>query len=155
MGHRVLAVLILIFGFGAVLMHNHFSFAQMSPSDWIAAVVCLIAALILFFWKKGGKQSESNEIHTMTFSLEGISCDAKGNAPAAQGQQLYLKPYEGTDSEQIAVTDETMQILGFVPEEYREYVLSRIEGHRLTHTVAEQVEKTSLGSYRISVRITC
>lgn len=155
MGHRVLAVLILIFGVGAVLMHNHFLFSQMRTSDWIAAVVCLIAALVLFFWKRGGKKNDSDEIHTMTFSLEEVSCDAKGNAPAAQGQQLYLKPYEGTDLEQIAVTDETMQILGFVPEEYREYVLSRIEGHRLTHTVAEQVEKVSLGSFRISVRITC
>lgn len=155
MGRQLLAVLLLIFGAGSVLMHNSFSFSQMRPIDFAVMGSCMVVSLLLFFWKKGNAEKSSDEIHTMTFSLDSVTNFTKGKPSVQQGQQLYLKPYEGENHEQIAITNDEMDVLGFIPSEYQKYVLSRIESHRLTHTVAKQVSDVSFGSYTILVCVTC
>ena len=80
-----------------------------------------------------------------------IACDRNF---VQQGQQLYLRPYMGLDKEQIGVTNDKGECLGFVPGEYREYILSRIEAHRMTHTTVEAVEAAA-GNQTVSIKIIC
>ena len=47
-----------------------------------------------------------------------------------------------------------LENLGFVPGEYREYILSRIEAHRMTHTTVEAVEMAA-GNQTVSIKIIC
>lgn len=151
-----LAVAILLFGVFSVLSHNSFSLAQLEPMELGIIGVCLVVAFLLIFYKKKSANGELDGIHTMTFVLEDITLFQKdGSRALSQGQQLYLRPYMGENYEQIAVTTEKAEVLGYLPAEHQAYVLSRIEAHRLTHTVVESLSDGHLGAYNASVRITC
>lgn len=150
----VLGILVLVFGFFAVLFHNKFRFALISPSEFVVMGICLVLALFLFFGKKKGQNKQPQGIHTMTFCLENLN-PAQMGISLKEGQQLYLLPYTGSQEEQISVTDEKGTVLGFVPEENQDYVLSRIESHSLTHTVIEKLEQKPLGLCSAQIRITC
>lgn len=92
----------------------------------------------------------------MSFSFEKLtSFLPDGSTALKQGQQLFLRPYMGEDQEQIAVTNEKAEAFGFVPEEYREYVLSRIESHSLIQTVVIEQTEEPFGAYSVKIRITC
>ncbi len=145
----VLAIVLVALGAFPVLWHNNFSFLQMSPVEIVIFIACIIAALLLVLVKKLPTQKhEQDSLYKMTFTLSSPS------PVVSEGQQLYLRPYMGMDGEQIGVTNERGECLGFVPGEYRDYVLSRIESHRMTHTTVEQLE-SSMGMQTVSIKIIC
>ena len=145
----LIAILLVALGAFPVLLHNNFSFSQMSPVEVAIFIACLIAAALLILVKKiPGKSKEEDSLYQMKFTLSSPS------PVVQQGQQLYLRPYMGLDKEQIGVTNDKGECLGFVPGEYREYILSRIEAHRMTHTTVEAVEMAA-GNQTISIKIIC
>ena len=97
----------------------------------------------------GGSQKRIDGPHSMKYSTL-----SSPSPIVQQGQQLYLRPYMGLDKEQIGVTNDKGECLGFVPGEYREYILSRIEAHRMTHTTVEAVEMAA-GNQTVSIKIIC
>ena len=141
----VLALLLILAGVFPVLIRNNFSPSQMQTPEWIAVAVFLIIALLLIVVRRKKSDTQPEGIHSMSFSFEKLTSFLPDGSPALkQGQQLFLRPYMGEDQEQIAVTNEKAEIFGFVPEEYREYVLSRIESHSLIQTV----DRTDRGTFR-------
>ena len=145
----LLAILLVALGAFPVLLHNDFSFSQMSGVEIAIFIACLIAAALLVLIKRIPSQSrEEGSLYQMKFTLSSPSPIVQ------QGQQLYLRPYMGLDKEQIGVTNEKGECLGFVPGEYREYILSRIEAHRMTHTTVEELE-VAAGNQTISIKIIC
>ena len=150
----VLGCLLLVFGLFSVLLHNDFQFSQINPMEYIIMALSLLGALALFFLKKPSADPDSQGLHTFTFSLEGVNPEEAGTS-LREGMQLFLQPYTGSDQEHISVTDEKGNPLGYVPTDYRDYVLSRIESHSLTHTVIEKLEPKALGLCNLEIRITC
>ena len=145
----LIAILLVALGAFPVLLHNNFSFSQMSVVEVAIFIACLIAAALLILVKKiPGKSKEEDSLYQMKFTLSSPSPIVQ------QGQQLYLRPYMGLDKEQIGVTNDKGECLGFVPGEYREYILSRIEAHRMTHTTVEAVV-TAAGNQTVSIKIIC
>lgn len=145
----LLAILLVALGAFPVLLHNDFSFSQMSGVEIAIFIACLIAAALLVLIKRiPSKSREEDSLYQMKFTLSSPSPIVQ------QGQQLYLRPYMGLDKEQIGVTNEKGECLGFVPGEYRAYILSRIETHRMTHTTVEALE-VAAGNQTVSIKIIC
>ena len=152
----VLALLLILAGVFPVLIHNNFSPSQMQTPEWIAVAVFLIIALLLIVVRRKKSDTQPEGIHSMSFLFEKLTFFLPDGSPALrQGQQLFLRPYMGEDQEQIAVTNEKAEVFGFVPEEYREYVLSRIESHSLIQTVVTEQTEEPFGAYSVKIRITC
>ena len=61
---------------------------------------------------------------------------------------------ESPDKKALLWTNDKGECLGFVPGEYREHILSRIEAHRMTHTTVEAVEMAA-GNQTVSIKIIC
>ena len=140
----LIAILLVALGAFPVLLHNNFSFSQMSPVEVAIFIACLIAAALLILVKKiPSKSKEEDSLYQMKFTLSSPS-------PVVQ----HLRPYMGLDKEQIGVTNDKGECPGFVPGEYREYILSRIEAHRMTHTTVEAVEAAA-GNQTVSIKIIC
>ena len=144
----VLAVLIAAFGVVPILMHSGWNVAQMQVVDFVVMGGSLLLALALILYKPREKDGQPQGVHTFTFPLELTS-------PLSVGQQLFLRPYLGENHDCIGITDERGEVFGFVPQEHSDYVLSRIEAHRLTHTVVEAAEEAPFGAVKVTVRISC
>lgn len=144
----VLAILLIVLGVLPVLLRSGFS--HLGATEWTVIGICLIGTVLLLFWKKKPSDDQPQGIHTIHFVLH------LPDSPALrEGQQLYLCPYLGENQEQIAVTNENAEVFGYVPEEYQQYVLSRIESHSLTHTVVEKLDIGEFGSCIATINITC
>ena len=95
----LIAILLVALGAFPVLLHNNFSFSQMSPVEVAIFIACLIAAALLILVKKiPSKSKEEDSLYQMKFTLSSPSPIVQ------QSQQLYLRPYMGLDKEQIGVT---------------------------------------------------
>lgn len=144
----VLAILLILLGVFPVLIRSGFS--QMGATEWTVIAICLVGAAGLLLWKKKPSNDQPQGIHTIHFVLH------LSPSPALrEGQQLYLRPYLGENQEQIAITNENAEVFGYIPEEYQQYVFSRIESHSLTHTVVEKLESEESGDCAATINITC
>ena len=126
----LIAILLVALGAFPVLLHNNFSFSQMSPVEVAIFIACLIAAALLILVKKiPSKSKEEDSLYQMKFTLSSPSPIVQ------QGQQLYLRPYMGLDKEQIGVTNDKGECLGFVPGELPESIplLTACALNRLLH----------------------
>ena len=146
--HIVLAMLLILLGVFPVLLRSGFS--QMGATEWTVVGICVIGAVSLLLWKKKSSDDQPQGIHTVHFELQLPAFHA-----LQEGQQLYLRPYLGENHEQIAITNENAEVFGYVPEEYQQYVLSRIESHSMTHTVVEKLETDGSNSCSATINITC
>ena len=89
----LIAILLVALGAFPVLLHNNFSFSQMSPVEVAIFIACLLAAALLILVKKiPGKSKEEDSLYQMKFTLSSPS------PVVQQGQQLYLRPYMGLGS---------------------------------------------------------
>ena len=145
----ILSALIAIFGVGSILLHRGFDFSQMQTVDFVVMGGSLVVALLLLVLKPREKSGQPQGIHTFTFPLEQVT------SPMKAGQRLYLRPYLGENYDQIGITSEQGEVFGYLPQEYTDYVLSRLEGHHLTRTEIESVEEGSFGATTVHIRITC
>ena len=86
----LIAILLVALGAFPVLLHNNFSFSQMSPVEVAIFIACLIAAALLILVKKiPSKSKEEDSLYQMKFTLSSPSPIVQ------QSQQLYLRPYMG------------------------------------------------------------
>lgn len=102
-----------------------------------------------FGQKNPRKTKEEDSLYQMKFTLSSPSPIVQ------QGQQLYLRPTMGLDKEQIGVTNDKGECLGFVPGEYREYILSR---HRSTPDDPHHRRsggRWPAGNQTVSIKIIC
>ena len=141
----LIAILLVALGAFPVLLHNNFSFSQMSPVEVAIFIACLIAAALLILVKKiPSKSKEEDSLYQMKFTLSSPS------PVVQQGQQLYLRPYMGLDKEQIGVTNDKGECLGFVPGE-QIVVVSRIGGNLIVNVKGSRVALSSELAKHITV----
>ena len=86
----LIAILLVALGAFPVLLHNNFSFSQMSPVEVAIFIACLIAAALLILVKKiPSKSKEEDSLYQMKFTLSSPSPIVQ------QSQQLYLASVPG------------------------------------------------------------
>lgn len=144
----LIAILLVALGAFPVLLHNNFSFSQMSPVEVAIFIACLIAAALLILVKKiPSKSKEEDSLYQMKFTLSSPS-------PVVQQAAALSAALHGTGQGTDRRHERQRRMSGLVPGEYREYILSRIEAHRMTHTTVEVVEAAA-GNQTVSIKIIC
>lgn len=126
------------------------------PLDVIVLLIAAGGGLALILLSLHKAKTTSGGIYTMTVDYPNLDLfDKSGNPLIKAGEQLYIKPYVGTEHSDIAIVTENALDIGLIPQEYLAHVTEKLEGHQIIHITAEEVSAIENGTYSIKVRITC
>lgn len=149
MRSRLIGILLVIAGL-VTLLHKE----SLTPQDWgvLLAFVLSGAVVLLFSFRK---QSEEAQMYRVTFDLEKIPLqDSQGQELLALGQQLFVRPYQGAQKQEIHIYTEDGVFLAPLPQEQLQHVQYQLERHSPIHLTVKALEPCDDGqSQRLQVEL--
>jgi len=146
---RLIGVLLVIAGL-VTLLHKE----AMGPKDWAVLLAFLLsgAVVLLFSFRK---QSEEAQLYRVTVELEGIPLkDSQGQDLLTPGQQLFVRPYQGAQKQEIHIYTEDGVFLAPLPQEQVQHVQFQLERHSPIHLTVKALEPSGDGqTQRLQVEL--